>query len=95
VGYSGKYWKFREKGENIHLYCPILTQGVSTFKAYREIYKELKLVENSMYGRYPNAVMFTGINHPHIMKLMAKVGYSPYYLNLEKETIWFKKPLRR
>jgi hypothetical protein len=95
VVYLAKHWKWQEKGENIHLYCPILSKGVSDFKTLREIYKELHELEATMVGVYPNSVMYTRVEHPHIIKIMTKLGYKPYFVNLDKETIWFKKPLRR
>ena len=29
--------------------------------------------------------------HPHIMKMFIKLGFSPFYLSLKKNILWFKK----
>jgi hypothetical protein len=90
-----KHWRFKEKGGNVHLFCPILDEGVKKFKQYREIYTELKELEKSLSLKYSTAVMYTDMSHINIIKLLTKVGYTPYFVNLEYNSIWFKKALRR
>ena len=89
-----KHWEFQEKGENVHLFCPILQDGINSFKLYRGIYKELKELEKILSSKYSTAVMYTKINLDNVIKIITKLGYTPYFVNLEYDSIWFKKALR-
>ena len=88
-----KYWKYEQRGENIHLFCPILSGGVYKFKDFRGIYKELKLLEKFFESKYIYSLIFTRLTHDNVMKIITKLGYKPYFINLEFNSLWFKKPL--
>jgi hypothetical protein len=88
-----EYWEYKEKGHNIHLFCPLLDQGVYKFKLFRAIYKELKQVEEFFKFKYPYAVVYTKLYHDHMIRIITKAGYTPYFINLEYNTIWFRKML--
>ena len=90
---SLKYWEYQEKGQNIHLFCPLLDQGVYEFRLFRAIYKELKEVEKFFMFKYPFAVVYSKLYHDHMIRIITKVGYVPYFVNLKCNTIWFKKML--
>ena len=90
-----QYWKMKEKGSKIHFYCPVLDSKCDkSFKMLRAMYKELKYIESVMGKRYSTAVMYTEIKYQNVVKMITKLGYEPYYTNLDFYTIWFKKSLR-
>ena len=90
-----QYWKMKEKGSKIHFYCPALdSKCEKSFRMFRVMYRELKYLESVMSKRYSTAVMYTETKHLNIIKMIGKLGYEPYYTNLEYSTIWFRKSLR-
>jgi hypothetical protein len=90
-----QYWKIKEKGSKIHFYCPALdSEYRKSFKMLRVMYKELKYLESVMSKKYSTAVMYTETKNLNVIKIIIKLGYEPYYTNLEFFTIWFKKSLR-
>jgi hypothetical protein len=88
---STSHWKFKEKNEGVHLFCPLLSKGVKSLGTLREIYKELKGLEQLLGTRYPTAFIYTRIKHSNMIKIITKLGYTPFFVNLEYETIWFRK----
>ena len=92
----GKHWKVNETAPYLWIYCPIMDGKIGSFKVKREIYKELKELEdniksNTLLGWMAN----TDLEHAHIMKFFTKIGAKPFEINLKDEKIWFYKNLRR
>ena len=46
-----KYLEYTPKinGETVHIFCPILEDGISRFGIYREVYKEFKELLNQLF----------------------------------------------
>jgi hypothetical protein len=89
-----KYWELEEKPNGIHLFCPILENGVK-LGIFRAIIKELKELELNLSDKYQTALIYTKIEFANIIRMAAKLGYKPYYINLEYDSIWFKKEIGR
>lgn len=64
------------------------------FRTMRIIYKEFKELETNLKPKYKEIVMYTHINYPHIMIIITKLGYTPFYLSLQKNVLWFKKEMK-
>ena len=77
----------------VNIYCPTITENrVNGYSVKKAIYKELKQTENFIRkAGYKGWVSWTGIQNPHIMKFLRKIGARPYEISLKKEAIWFKK----
>jgi hypothetical protein len=89
-----KYWKVKERGDWLWIYCPALTEGVDNFGDKRRILKELKIIEEVLPDKYLGWIGYTKLEHWHIMRMYAKVGAKPYGINLEHNTLWFAKRIR-
>ena len=39
-------------------------------------------------------IMWASLKHQHIMVLITKLGAMPYYIDIRRKRLWFKKVLR-
>ena len=85
------YWEVRESKNYAFLCCPIM-EGMLTFKEMRLIYQQYKILERVLKVKGVGEIVgYTSIYNPHIMKMFIKLGFSPFYLSLKKNILWFKK----
>jgi hypothetical protein len=89
-----KYWEFEKEKEGVHLFCPVLEDGVK-IGVFRSVVKELRKLESILSAEYDTALIYTKIEFGAIIRMLTKIGYKPYYINLEYDSIWFKKQIGR
>ena len=90
---STNHFGFKEKGKNVHLYSKLISEGVTDFGTWREVFIEMRYLEKMLGDKYSRAVIYTGIDNDHFMKILVKLGYQPYHINLKRNSIWFQKPI--
>ena len=92
--YNMGYWEVRCSKNYAFLCCPIM-EGLLTFKEKRLIYQQLKILERTLKTQGKSEVVcYTGLKNEHIMRMLAKMKYSPFYISLKKNILWFKKELK-
>ena len=97
--YQLEWFEVKEFKEGALLYCPILEDGLNgkpnKFGKCRKIVCELRRLEKQLSEVYPYLVMHTELKNSHIMRFYSKLGYTPYSLNVEYDTLWFVKKFVR
>ncbi|MCP4262824.1 MAG: hypothetical protein GY774_35745 [Planctomycetes bacterium] len=92
-----KYWQVRihRKFANVVIItCPVMNNSDLSFGVKRGIYKELRRLEGVLPIDTDYWAGYANMNDPHIMKMWAKVDAQPFYIDLKKDRIWFKKRLK-
>ena len=93
---SLKYWQVL--GENvggwIFIVCPIMNKPIKEFRVKRGIYKELLNLEKMVVSKGLRGwVGYTRLDNAHIMRMFAKLNAIPFFVDLKKDRLWFKKKL--
>lgn len=70
--------------------CPLMDYSLD-LKTMRSIYRDFKKLEIELSDKCKEIIMYTHLNYPHIMRIIAKLGYTPFHLSLQKNVLWFKK----
>ena len=68
------HWKVRHVDGWLYLNCPTMTAGDLSFRDKREVYKELKEID----GTGKKWVAGTEYENGHVMKMLHKMGATPY-----------------
>lgn len=75
--------------------CSPIMEGIISFGKKKRIYKDLKCLEFELcMDGVCKIVMYTKISNPHMMVMIAKLGYKPFHLSTKRKVIWFKKELQ-
>jgi len=93
----GKHWSYKIHSKNqdwVVLRSPTMhsLKRHASFAQIREGYKEFCELELLICkGGFKGWISWTTLDSPHIMRLMAKIGAQPYFLEPNQGEIYFKK----
>jgi len=78
-----------------NIFCPTTHEyRVNGFGDMRAIYRELKSLELDLKKLgFKGWVLWTQLANMHMMKILTKLKSLPYFIDVKRETIWFKKEL--
>lgn len=91
-----KHWKYKQHNPEVAIvWCPTIHDGFAKgFNIKKQVILELKRLHKDLklFG-FQILVMYTELQNPHIMRLLTKVGYDPYIIDLNTNRLWFRKEI--
>lgn len=87
-------WETGRVNDWLFICCPIMEDAKASrsFAVRRVIIEGFRTIERMVTDmKLKGWIGYTNLQNPHIMKMWAKHGGVPYWIDVKKEQLWFKK----
>ena len=91
------YINIEDKETYCSLHSPLWARATeATFAEKRAFFKEFRQIERFIFtSKYQGWNAYTKLDNPKVMRILTKAGAHPYYIDLEYNSIWFYKEVKR